>query len=121
MAVMTVAVLAHVLVSAVTARRTDLALLRAIGFERRHVRHAVAWQAATIAVASLAIAVPIGIIAGRALWLLFVDRIGAVPEPVLPLTLLLVPVAVLVAAQLIAAAPAWLAARPRPAAILRGE
>jgi ABC-type lipoprotein release transport system permease subunit len=121
MAVMTVAVLAHVLVSAVTARRTDLALLRAIGFERRDVRHAVAWQAATIAVASLAIAVPIGIVAGRALWLLFVDRIGAVPEPVLPLTLALVPVMVLISAQLVAAAPAWLASRPRPAAVLRGE
>ena len=121
MSLMSMAVLAHVLVSAVGARRNELALLRAIGFDRGQVRRTVAWQAATIALAALAIALPLGIVLGRRVWLVFADRIGVVPEAVVPLSFALVVPAILVAALLIAAVPARLATRPRPAVVLRSE
>ena len=39
--------LAHMLISSTRRRRRDLAILKSLGFTRRQVRHAVAWQATT--------------------------------------------------------------------------
>jgi len=121
MALMSAAVLAHVLVSAVAARRGELALLRAIGFDRRQIRRTVAWQAATIALVALLIAVPLGIVVGRRVWLVFAEHLGVVPEAVVPLGLVLLVPAAMVAAHVIAAGPGWMAARRKPAAGLRAE
>jgi ABC-type lipoprotein release transport system permease subunit len=121
MVVMSLAVLAHVLVSAVSARREELALLRAIGFSRAQVRRTVAWQAVTIAFAALAVGVPLGVVVGRSVWLVFAERLGVVPEAVAPWSIVLIAPLVLVAALAVATLPGWLAARSRPAAILRAE
>lgn len=121
MSLMSLAVLAHVLVSAVSARRGELALLRAIGFDGRQVRRTVAWQATTIALVALVIAVPLGIVVGRGVWLVFADRLGVVPEAAVPFSLVLLIPAVIAAAHLIAVVPARMAARGRPAMMLRSE
>ena len=79
----------------------------------------MAWQAATIAFVALVIGVPLGIVVGRSVWLVFAERLGVVPEAVVPSTLLVVVPSVVVAALLVASVPAWLAARGVPAAARR--
>jgi hypothetical protein len=114
--------LVHMLVSSIRRRRHDMAILVTLGFLRRQVSAAVAWQATTLAVLALAVGVPIGVIGGRWGWSLFADRVGVVPESVIPLVALSVAIpATLVLANLIAIVPGRIAARTRPAVVLRAE
>ena len=121
MALMSAAVLAHLLTSATSARRQDIALLRAIGFDRRQVRRSISWQAGTIVAIAIVIGVPLGIVVGRSAWLILADRLGVVPEADVPTVLLALVPALLLAALLIAVVPGRLAARRSPAAGLRAE
>jgi hypothetical protein len=116
------ATLSHTLVTSIRRRRRDLAILKTLGFVRRQVSAAVAWQSTTVAVLALLLGIPVGIAAGRLVWTVFADSLGVVPEPVVALggTLLLVP-AVLIVSNLIAALPARSAGRTRPAIELRSE
>ena len=116
------ATIAHTLISSVRRRRNELAILRALGFVRRQVGLTVAWQATTIIVIALTIGLPIGAIAGRWGWKVFVDQLGYVPLPIVPLlsVLLAIPVALLLA-NIIASIPARAAARIQPALALRAE
>jgi hypothetical protein len=70
----------------------------------------------------LLIGLPLGIIVGRWIWILFARQLGIIPEPVAPpiALALLVPATVLVA-NLVAAWPARLAGRIPPAVALRTE
>lgn len=117
-----IATLLHTLISSIRRRRRDLAILKVLGFERKQVRQVVAWQATTIVGIAVLIGVPLGIAAGRWGWTIFAEGIGVVPESVVPLVpmLVLIPAALLIA-NLIAAPPAAIAARTRPAAVLRTE
>ena len=67
---------------------------------------------ATYAALGLVVGLPLGVAAGRWLWNLFAQQIGVVPEPVtpVPLVLLVVPSAVLLA-NVVAAIPALVATR----------
>jgi len=116
------ATLSHTLVTSIRRRRRDLAILKTLGFVRRQVTAAVAWQSTTVAILALLLGVPVGIAAGRLAWTVFADSLGVVPEPVVAVggTLLLVP-AVLIVGNLIAALPARSAGRTRPAIALRTE
>lgn len=122
LAAIAVAALAHTLVTAIRRRRRHLAVLKTIGFDRSQVLATVTWQALTFAAIGLVFGLPLGIAAGRWTWYLFARQIDVVPEPVTPigLILLLVPAAVLLAI-VVAAAPAWSAARTRAAVVLRAE
>jgi ABC-type antimicrobial peptide transport system permease subunit len=114
--------LAHTLASSTRRRRHDLAILKSLGFLRRQVRHAVGWQATTIAATALLIGLPTGIAGGRWAWRLFAAQLGVLPEPAIPLTAILIAIpGALALANLIAAVPARAAARTRPATILRTE
>jgi hypothetical protein len=114
--------LAHTLAGSTRRRRRDLAILKTLGFVRRQVRHAVAWQATTIAAIALLIGLPAGVAAGRWVWRVFAAQLGVLPEPAVPLAaILLAAPATLVVANLIAAAPGQAAARTQPAAVLRTE
>jgi hypothetical protein len=114
--------LAHMLISSTRRRRHDLAILKTLGFTRRQVRHAIAWQATTIAAIALLIGLPTGVAAGRWAWRVFATQLGVLPEPAVPLTTIFIAFAgALVLANLIAAAPAQAAARTQPAAALRTE
>lgn len=117
-----IAALALTLFASVRQRRYDLALLKTIGFVRRQLAAAVAWQATVAAVIGIVVGLPLGVIAGRWLWTLFAEQIYAVPYPSVPvLSLVLVAVGTLVLANVIAAVPARTAARTSTAFLLRAE
>jgi ABC-type lipoprotein release transport system permease subunit len=116
------ATLAYLLLGAVRQRRRELAIFKTLGFVRRQVRSTVACQATTTVTIALLVGVPLGIIAGRWVWRRFADDLGIVAVPVVPVTsLVLTAFLALVAANLIAAAPAAIAARTRPASVLHTE
>jgi len=117
-----VGTLAHALISAVRRRARDLAVLKTLGFTRRQVGIAVAWQATTLAAVALLVGLPLGVAAGRWAWSLFAGQVGVIDESVVPLAavLLAVPAAIILA-NLLAAIPGRFAARVRPALVLRSE
>ena len=97
-------------------------MLKVLGFVRRQVAAAVGWQATAVALVGIAAGVPLGIAAGKIAWRLFATNFGVVPVSVVPAALLAVlACGVLVAANVLAAVPAWLAARSRPAQLLGAE
>ena len=117
-----VAALGLTLVASVRRRRRDFALLKTLGFTRGQLAGAVAWQSSVIAVIGLVIGVPVGIAAGRWLWLAFANQLSAVPDPVVPAaSIALAALAALVLANLVAALPGRAAARTPAALLLRAE
>jgi hypothetical protein len=116
------AMLAHLLVSSIRARRRDLAVLKTLGFVRRQVVLTVAWQATTLAAVALAVGLPVGLASGRLAWSRLAEQLGVASEPVAALRLVVVTIpAVLLASNLVALAPAWMAGRTRPGAVLKVE
>jgi ABC-type lipoprotein release transport system permease subunit len=122
LAAIAVATLTHLLLSAVRRRRRDLAILKSLGFVRTQVAGTMVWQATTLVVVSLVVAVPLGVAVGRWTWTLLADELGVVARPQVPwLTLTAVVGAGLILANAIALVPGQLAARTRPATVLRSE
>jgi hypothetical protein len=116
------ATLLHLLLVGVARRRVEAGLLKALGFVRRQVAAAVCWQATTVALAGIAVGVPVGVAAGRVLWRVFATNIGVVPVDVVePVLIAALALGVLAGANLLAAVPALLAARSQPARLLRAE
>jgi ABC-type lipoprotein release transport system permease subunit len=122
MGVMALATFVHTLVTSVRRRRRDLAVLKVLGFVRRQVLATVSWQSSALALAALLLGLPLGVAAGRWTWSLFARELGVPPEPATPVLaiLLLVPCTFLLA-NVVAAVPGRLAARTRPATVLRTE
>jgi FtsX-like permease family len=117
-----VAALALTLVASVRQRRHDLALLKTIGFVRRQLAAAVAWQATVAAAVGILIGIPLGLIVGRWLWDLFAEQIGAVPYPTVSVpSVVLVALGTVLLANVVAALPARSAARTPTALMLRAE
>lgn len=116
------ATLVHTLVSSMRRRRRDLAILKTLGFLRRQISLTLIWEATTLSILALVVGVPLGAAAGRWTWTVFAERLGIVPDAVVPLLpiVVLVP-ATVVLANLVALPPAWMAARTRPAVLLRTE
>jgi ABC-type lipoprotein release transport system permease subunit len=113
---------AHALITTARRRRRELAVLKALGFDRRQVRATLAWQATTLAVVGLVVGVPLGIVAGRFAWLAVAGRIGVgsnVAVPVLAIGLL-VP-ATIAAVNLVGWLPARVASRTRTSVALAAE
>ena len=122
LALFSAATLAHAVATAIRRRRRDLAILKTLGFVRAQVRRAVAWQASALATVAMVVAVPVGVVSGRALWNLLATQLGirAVPVTPLPSVLLTVP-ATLFLAVVLSLLPARAAARTKPAMVLRTE
>jgi ABC-type lipoprotein release transport system permease subunit len=93
-----------------------------LGLTRSQLLRVVSWEASALAAVALLAGVPLGVLAGRWAWILFAGSAGVIRTPVveLPLVLLTIPVALLLA-NVIAAGPGWEAARVGPAAALRTE
>ena len=122
LAILAAATLTHTLLTSVRRRRRSIALLRTMGFGRAQISAVVVVQALTLVVIALAIGIGLGLIGGRLAWALFADNLGIAAGSVTPWTGLvaLIPAALLIAVG-VSVIPALLAARTRPAAVLRDE
>ena len=75
-----------------------------------------------VGIVGLVVGLPVGIVLGRWLWVLFAHQIYAVPEPTVPVVaLVLVGVAVLALVNLVAVLPGRAAARTPAALVLRAR
>jgi FtsX-like permease family len=122
LALVAVAVLAHLLVTTARRRRRDLDTLRAMGFVPRQARAVIAIVAVITVGIGLAIGVPFGIAAGRLGWRFTAHSVYVAGDPRVPLAaMVLLVVAALLAATLASIWPAWRAADGPLAAGLREE
>jgi hypothetical protein len=97
-AVLALVAVGHAIVTTVSRRRAEVAVLKTLGFERRQVRAMLAWQATTLAVIGLVVGIPVGIFVGEAVWNRVAESLGIAPVIVLPAVALVmsVPVALVV-------------------------
>ena len=112
----------HMLVTTVRRRRRDLAILRTLGLSRGQARAVLAWQATTVAAVGVVVGLPLGVLVGDLVWRWIATSMPldhAAPGAV-PAAALVVPAAVLLV-NVLALLPGWMAARVRPAAVLRAE
>jgi predicted lysophospholipase L1 biosynthesis ABC-type transport system permease subunit len=122
LAVLSVATLFQTLTASVRRRDHELAILKALGFERGQLAASMVWQMWALALVGIALGVPFGIIIARTAWKTVAENIGSVQQAVMPtgMITLLVALSALVVTAL-ALAPAWLAARVNAATALRRE
>ncbi|TMK64078.1 MAG: FtsX-like permease family protein [Actinobacteria bacterium] len=92
-------------------RRRDLALLKTLGFTRRQLAAAVAWQSTIAVTIGTVVGVPLGIVLGRWLWDLFAHQVHVVPASSVPVMSIVI----------VAAIPGRHAARTTTALLLRAE
>lgn len=117
-----VVTLVHVLLTSIRRRRREVAVLRSLGFGPAQVVGAVVTQSAVLVAAALAVGIPLGVVAGRALWTVFGRSLGVPAAPVVPVGALVGGSALLIlVAGAIALVPALLAARIPASAALRAE
>jgi hypothetical protein len=110
------------LIASVRRRRRDLALLKALGFSQRQLAGSVAWQAAITALFGVIIGIPVGILVGRELWILFAKSLNAVPLATVPVTtVVLTGLGALIFSVVVSAIPGRSAARTSTALVLRSE
>ena len=122
LAVAAVVALGLALVASVRRCRRDLALLRVLGFTQRQLGATVAWNASFAAAVGVVVGIPLGVVVGRWLWILFAEEIGAVPSPTVPVwSVFLVALAAFVLANAAAFLPGGRAARTAAALVLRDE
>lgn len=111
--------IAHALLVSARNRRKDVAVLGALGADRRWLSTVVHWQAISFTVVPLVAGVPIGMLVGRQIFRLLADRVGVAPEATAPLrAIVLVLLAALALANLAALVPARRARRLDAAALL---
>jgi len=119
---MATGVLAHLALSAVRARTREIAVIRALGFDSRQVRRAMGWMVTLLVGVSLTAAVPLGVFAGRAAFVVYAERLGVAPDPVVPVwTIAGVLAASLLVGYFVSLWPSWRASRVTTATVLRAE
>jgi putative ABC transport system permease protein len=112
--------LALTVLGSVRRRRSEFALMKALGMTRRQIRSVIAWQTSFTLVVAALVGGPLGVLAGRWAWRWFAGSLGAVPVTVVPaLVIVLGFAALVVGGNLLTSVPAAVAARTRPAAWLR--
>lgn len=113
--------LAVALASTARRRRTDLAVLKTLGFTSRQLASTLIWQATAAVMCGVVIGIPLGIVLGRQLWDLFASNISVVPHPSVPSSVALVALGALLLAVVVAAIPGRMAATTPAAVVLREE
>ena len=107
---------------ATRARSRELAVLRALGCVGRQLRSTVRWQALTVVGVGLVVGIPVGLALGRVAYRAFATDLGVVPDPLVPLPLVLALVVVTIGMGLLAAAaPGHRAGRITAGEALRHE
>jgi hypothetical protein len=86
--VLALVTLVHSLLVSINGRRRDLAVLRSLGADGGWIGRAVHSQATVLTIAPLVVGIPLGLLAGSVIFRGFVDRIGALPDPVVPVLLI---------------------------------
>ena len=115
-------VIAHAIVVTIRRRGGDLAVLRSLGLGRRGVYQAISTHAALLAIVGTVVGIPLGIIAGQAMWRGLASSLGVVVSVEVPWPA--IGAAAVTACLTLAALsllPARAAARARPASMLRAE
>jgi putative ABC transport system permease protein len=113
--------LVHALHAATRRHRRDLAVLKALGHDRRQTAGTVVLQSVTIAARAMILGIPLGLIVGRWAWAIAASTIGVVDTVRYPLAVLLAILAVLVAAAATGVPSAGRARRVPVAEALRTE
>jgi ABC-type antimicrobial peptide transport system permease subunit len=122
LALLGAAALGYALATSIRRRRSEHAVLKTLGFTRRQLAAAIAWQATTVAGISIAIGIPAGIVVGRLIWRAVSDNTGLAYAPEVPLLVLVgTALAALILANLAASVAGRAAARVSPATILQAE
>jgi hypothetical protein len=121
-AVAALASLTVALTAVVVRRRRDLAVLKSLGFTRRQISAAIAWQATTTVLVGVVLGVPLGIALGRLLWSRFAASLQVLSAPVTPMGPILgIAVTSIIAANLIAVVPRRMARSVPSEVALRAE
>ena len=121
-ALVTSATLARALLVSIRRRRREFAILKTLGSTRSQIRAMIAWHATTVGAVAVLVGVPLGLGVGRWLWRAIADQLGVAPATATSTAaVILVAPAVLLLVNLVAAVPARMAARTRPAVVLRAE
>jgi putative ABC transport system permease protein len=116
------ATVGHAQLTVIRRRRSDYAVLRALGFTRRQVLGTVAWQSTATVLIPILFGIPLGVAAGRVGWEAFAGLIGvdaSTPIPVPGVTL--VALAAVALTNVVCLVPAAVAARVPPGGALRSE
>lgn len=117
-----VGTLLHLLLTSLNRRRRETGLLKSLGMLRRQIAYCVSWQTTTIALIAILIGVPLGIATGRLVWSAFADNLGVGTQPVVTAAKIAgIALGALIVANVLAVVPALVAARERPASLLRSE
>jgi hypothetical protein len=111
----------NALVQTVQRRRTELGVLRAMGFTRGQVAGTIGWQAAALALVGAGLGLPAGVALGRWVWSAVAEGLGVASQPEVAMILLAVGPAAVAMAALTGVVLGGLSGR-RPAAVaLRTE
>jgi ABC-type lipoprotein release transport system permease subunit len=122
LALLAILSLTHLLILSAGRRRRDVAVLRALGADRHWVTTAVHWQATLFTAVVLALATPVGIVAGIIVFRAFVGQMGALDTVTVPVLAFVASlVALLGLVNVVAAGNAWRARRQSPARNLAVE
>jgi len=112
----------HALVTTAHRRRSELAVLKTLGFERRQVRATLAWQATALAIVGLVFGLPLGILVGNVVWRHVAGSLGILPVAIVPVVAVALTVpCVMAIVNLVGFGPARTAARTWPAEALTAE
>jgi hypothetical protein len=121
-ALLALGTMTHALVTSIRRRRRDLAVLKTLGLRRGQVMATVAWEASTFAVLALGVGLPLGIAAGRWAWQLTSTQLGVDLGPAVPfMPIVALAAGAILAANLAAAVPGWVAGHLQPATVLHAE
>jgi hypothetical protein len=113
--------LVHALAVALRRRRREVALLKALGFDRGEVGRTVVLQAVSLAAVGVVVGLPVGLVVGGWAWRVAARTIGVLSGPITPVAVPVAVVAVLLAAGAASIGPARRARRVPAAEVLRTE
>jgi putative ABC transport system permease protein len=114
--------LAHTLLTAIRRRRSELAVLKTLGFRPGQIRATIASQATTFAVLGAVVGLPVGVLSGALVWRAVADGLGVATATTVPLLgLVAIAAAAVAVANVVALWPARRAARMRPAPALAAD